>query len=38
MFYENYKKVGLLEIEFNQGFSSILKGRIKEYYFKKLIP
>jgi hypothetical protein len=38
MFYKNYKKVGLLEIDFNQGFSSMLGGRIREYYFEKLAP
>jgi hypothetical protein len=37
MFYENYEKVGLLEIDFNRGFSSILRGRAREYYFERLV-
>ena len=36
MFCKNYKKVGLLEIDFNQGFSSMLGGRAREYYFERL--
>jgi len=37
MFYENYGKVGLQEIDFDRGFSSILGGRIREYYFDTLV-
>lgn len=36
VFYENCEKVGLLEIEYNRGFSSMLGGRAREYYFEKL--
>jgi len=36
MFYENCEKVGLQEIEYNRGFSSMLGGRAREYYFEKL--
>ena len=36
MFYKNYKKVRLQEIKYNQGFSSMLGGRAREYYFEKL--
>jgi len=37
IFYKNYKKVGLQEVDYNRGFSSILRGRIREYYFERLV-
>lgn len=36
MFYENCGKVGLQEIDFDRGFSSMLGGRVREYYFDTL--
>jgi hypothetical protein len=36
MFYENCEKVGLREVDFNRGFSTMLGGHAKEYYFEKL--
>jgi hypothetical protein len=36
IFYENYEKVGLQEVDYNRGFSSILRGRVREYYFERL--
>ena len=37
MFYKNYRKVGLQEIDFDRGFSSMLRGRAREYYFDTLV-
>ena len=36
MFYENCEKVGLQEVDYNRGFSSMLGGRAKEYYYDRL--
>ena len=36
IFYENCEKVGLQEVDYNRGFSSILGGRVREYYFERL--
>jgi hypothetical protein len=36
MFYENCEKVGLQEVEYNRGFSSMLGGRAREYYYERL--
>jgi len=36
IFYENCEKVGLQEVDYNRGFSSMLGGRAREYYFERL--